>query len=79
MFPIADIVGLPTTVPPVGPVYQVIPVVEAKALFAFNVWIGLCKHSVISPKLVGARGAASIVKVTGVLVKLEQVPLKYSA
>ena len=79
MFPTVFKVGVGTTLPPEAKVYQVIPVVEAKASLAFKVWIGLSSHSVIFPKLVGAAGAAVIVKVTAVLVKLEQVPSEYSA
>ena len=79
MVPTVFKVGLPTTEPAEAKVYQVIPVVETKASLAFKVWIGLSSHSVILPKLVGAAGVVSIVKVTAVLVKLEQVPLEYSA
>ena len=68
-------VGLTTIFPPVAASYQVIPVVDDKAELAFNVWIGLNSHWVISPLLAGALGAPVIVKVTAVLAKLEQVPL----
>ena len=50
-------VGDATAVPPTAAVYQVTPVVEAKALLAFKVWIGLVSHWVILPELAGAGGA----------------------
>jgi hypothetical protein len=61
--------------PPIAASYQVTPVVDDRVELAFNVWIGLNSHWVISPLLAGALGAPVIVKVTAVLAKLEQVPL----
>ena len=42
---------------------------------AVKVCIGLALHSALFPPVAGALGAPVIVKVTAVLVKLEQVPL----
>jgi hypothetical protein len=64
--------------PPAAASYQVIPDVDDKAELAFNVWIGLNSHWVILPLLAGALGAPVMVKVTAVLVKLEQVPFEVS-
>ena len=80
MVPTAFNVGDEISVPPLAALYQVIPVTELKAVLAFSVWIGLTWHWVMLLTLAaGTTGAAVMVKVTGVLVKLEQVPLKYSA
>ena len=72
-------VGDATVVPPVAAVYQITPVVDASVLFAFKVWIGLVSHCVMLPELAGAGGAGVMVSVTGVLLILEQLPLKYAA
>ena len=72
-------VGEVMIVPPVAALYQVMPVVDVKALFAFKVWIGLASHWVMLPLLLGAAGAAVIVRVTGVRLTLEQVPFEYWA
>ena len=66
-------------VPPVAALYQVMPVVDVKALLAFRVWSGLASHWVMLPLLVRAAGAAVMVKVTGVRLTLEQVPFEYWA
>ena len=72
--------GEATTDPPLAALYQVIPVVELKAVLALRVCIGLAWHWVMLVTLAaGTTGAAVMVKVTGVRVKLEQVPLEYSA
>ena len=70
------LVGLATRLPPVAASYQVIVPPLAVAV---KVCIGDCSHTVWLPPLVGAAGAALMVKVTGVLVKLLQVPLLFCA
>ena len=77
--PTAFKVGLLTKLPPVAASYHVIPLVDDNAELAFNVWIGLISHCVISPLLAGADGAPVMVNFTDVLVKLVQVPSLYSA
>ena len=60
--------------------YQVTPVGLLKADRASSVCTGLFSHSVIEGRVTtGAVGAGVMVKVTGVLAALEQVPLEYSA
>ena len=69
-----------TRVPPVAAVYQVTPVCETRTVLASRVCTGLFSHSSIELAVIaGGGGAGVMVKTTGVLVVLEQVPLKYSA
>ena len=73
LVPTPTCVGLVTTLPPVAAVYQVIVPPVAVA-------VKVCvdepsEQTVWSPPLVGATGAGLMVKVTAVLVKLEQVSL----
>ena len=69
-------VGEVTTVPPVVAVYQVIVPPVAVAV---NVCVVVPSVQTVWLVAVGAAGAAFIVRQTGVLVKLEQVPLEDSA
>ena len=66
-------VGLATTVPPVAAVNHTTLEPDGAVAVAVSVWIGLAWHTVWLPPLIGADGAALIVKVTAVLVRLAQL------
>ena len=69
-----------TTDPPDAASYQVTPVELLNTDRASSVCTGLFSHSVIEGWVTaGGTGAGVIVKITGVLVTLGQVPLEYSA
>ncbi|MFV0566042.1 MAG: hypothetical protein ACK5NB_09445 [Flavobacteriaceae bacterium] len=53
-------------------VYQTTVAPDGAVAVAVRVWIGLDSHSVLFPPLVGAVGAAFIVKVTAVRLVLSQ-------
>ena len=71
--PTALSVGLATTVPPVAALYHTTLDPDGAVAVAVSVWIGLASHTVWLPPEVGAAGAALIVSVTGVLVRLAHV------
>ena len=69
-----------TTDPPEAASYQVTPVELLNTDRASSVCSGFFSHSVIEDWVTaGGTGAGVLVKVTGVLVALEQVPFEYSA
>ena len=66
--------------PPEAASYQVTPVGLLNTDLASSVCSGLFSHSVIEGRVTtGGAGAGVMVKVTGVLEVLEQVPFEYSA
>ena len=71
-------VGLATTVPPVGAVNHTTLDPDGAVAVAVSVWIGLAWHCVWLPPLIGADGAALIVSVTAVLVRLAHVVVLFT-
>ena len=71
-------VGLATTVPPVAAVNHTTLLPDGAVAVAVSVWIGLASHTVWLPPLVGAAGAALMVSVIGVLVRLGHVVVLFT-
>ena len=71
-------IGLATTVPPVAALYHTTLDPDGAVAVAVSVWIGLASHTVWLPPLTGADGAALIVNVTAVRVRLAQVVVLFT-